>query len=146
MMFGRFILSDYFITSHGRKIFPRGKPPTQIALIATATCKLPDVLLSSSRVPAVAKFIKYSNRRTVGWESIKGCVMWGVWWCVFVWSALGGEIFCLLTMTKADTSFGLQVNTSGENKSLYLKLTVTWNMSQTQRNTYAAITIRNMLC
>lgn len=68
-----------------------------------ATCKLLSALLSSIRVPAVAKFIKYAHRRASGWESLQKCLKWDAWRHMFVWSALGGEIFCLLTVTKAHT-------------------------------------------
>lgn len=60
-----------FVTNHSQKaFFPLGNQPTQIAWIAIATCKLLSGLLGSSRVPAVAKFIKYAHRGTSGRESV----------------------------------------------------------------------------
>lgn len=53
-------------------------------MIATVTCKLPRVLLVSSRVPVVVKFIKYENRHTV--FKAQECVKRGVWRCMLVWS------------------------------------------------------------
>lgn len=67
--------------NHGQKDFPTWK---STSMIATVTCKLPRVLLVSSRVPVVVKFIKYENRHTV--FKAQECVKRGVWWCMLVWS------------------------------------------------------------
>lgn len=74
-------VSYHLITSHGQKDFPTWK---STSMIATVTCKLPRVLLVSSRVPVVVKFIKNENRHTV--FKAQECVKRGVWWCMLVWS------------------------------------------------------------
>lgn len=43
-----------------------------------ATCKLLSALLGSSRVPAVAKLIKYARRRPSGRESVENSVKWAL--------------------------------------------------------------------
>lgn len=74
-------VSYHLITSHGQKDFPTWK---STSMIARVTCKLPRVLLVSSRVPVVVKFIECENRHTV--IKAQECVKRGVWWCMLVWS------------------------------------------------------------